>query len=540
MLRAVADPTDNQSVIAALQPLLNDKDLVSLYKINRASRSATPIIDKLLKEGGGLRKASSYILEANRLAQAYSIQELLEWLLHESSLISERLAGKDLLSQAEVLLAFYEEAKNFSAQGDNSLEGFLTYCQKISERNLEVSIVKLLPRDGLFTGTVHSAKGLEFDRVFIAGADEKRWSLKKKPELIKLPGEVVGLDGWEDNVVEDERRLFYVAVTRAMSRLTVALARTDRDNQTLLPCQFVSEIDGQLEKVTPDIADQDIVSSAYTMLRQIPTKQLSQQALEHARSVIASSPFSYSDMRCYQTCPRQYYLGRVLRLPQPPSETLIYGNVIHRALEQFFREYRGFKKMPTKQRLLELAGEAVVQLVPSYWQERMQEHCLKVLTAYYEAKSGSWRIPAGIEYSFTHHQVRYGNIWLTGKIDRLDTISGNHVRVVDYKTKSRAPSRNEIEGKTKNSDGEIKDQLVFYSMLASHDPLFPFVVKDCQVSIIDDQLKFPDEILAVSANEIKEMERRIESTYSEILSAESFTHTRLEFDKGCQLCQLYD
>ena len=538
-LKAINNPTDNISIISALKQVLKDRYLVEMYKLNRSSRRSTLIIEKLLKASSPIHKEASKILTGHKLVDTHTIQELLEWLITNTKYV-EGIFNSKSLSGAESLLAFYDLAKNFSKQDNNKLTDFLLYLDMIKERGLEVPVLKLLPAEGLYVGTVHSVKGLEFDRVILAGLDEKKWSLRKRPELIKLPSEIIELDGWEANQEEEERRLFYVAITRARKSLDLTYAIKNIDNNDTLRSQFVGELG--------DINERDVIDSKKQLLdslriniSQIDKEMLSIQELEYARFIVKTSAFSYSDMRAYSICPKQYYLSRVLRLPQPESQALMYGNVVHGALELLFREFRSFKSLPTKARFLELVKESVDRYTSPRQQAKILKHALAILSNYYVIKSPAWKIPVGIEYLFTHHQVRIDDIWLTGKFDRIDVIDNTArlVRVVDYKTKSRPISRNEIEGNTKSSDGEIKKQLVFYAMLAKNDTAFPYIVKDFMISVIDDKGKFKDEIIDVTPKEISDLKEEIIRVRKEILTLKSFDHTRRASDRGCELCEWY-
>jgi len=539
LLSAIADPTDNISVLKALIPLLTDRQLVDLYKLQRSTKSSSILIEKVTKATGDLKKYANLIWEGHRRSESASIDELLGWLIEETPFISARLSSKDNLTRVEILLAFFEQAKNYARQEEQSLPGFIAYCQMLERKRLEVPITKLLPASGVFVGTVHSAKGLEFDHVFMAGVDEKRWSLRKKPDVLKLPSAIVGLVDWEDNLVEDERRLFYVGTTRAKYGLEYVYSNTNTQDETLLPCQFISEIESELVQTKLAPAGDELAKNTKRLLTPLANSITSKIEIAYARSLIANSPFSFSDMQSFQVCPRQYYLNRVLKFPRQPTESLIYGIIVHKILEQTFREFKSYHNLPSAKRYKEIINQTVEKLSPQQWRSQLAEHVENVMGAYYKQKSSGWKIPAGIEYSFTHHQVRLNNINLTGKIDRLDYITGRSVRVIDYKTKSRPISRNVIEGKTKTSDGSIKDQLVFYGLLSSLDHNFPFDVAEYQISVIDDKLGFADEIIPISNPEISAMKKRVIETFQQILSTKEFTHSRSEFDQGCEICQIY-
>lgn len=539
VLKAIKTPSNNIYIIAALKQVLDDKDLVELYKINRSSRRATILIEKLIKSSKQIKKEVSKIMEAHRLSETLTVQELMEWLVANTPYVNNIFNNKDLAG-AESLVAFYDSSKNFSKQNSNGLADFLNYINAVKERNLEISIPKLLPDNGLYTGTVHSVKGMEFDRVIIAGADEKKWTIKKRPELIKLPSKIIGLNKWEDNTEEDERRLFYVAITRARKSLDITYSSKNIDGADVLRAQFVEELGNLKENIVTNTLKRALESSKRNIFP-IDSEMLSKQELDYARHVIRTSPFSFSDIRAYNICPKQYYLSRVLRLPQPESEALMYGNVVHGALESFFREFRSYRSIPSKSRFIELVDESAKKTASPRLYKKLLEHSVDVLSRYYDEKSHSWSIPVGIEYSFTHHQVRLDDVWLTGKYDRIDMIdsTSKSVRVVDYKTKARSISRNEIEGNTKNSDGLIKKQLIFYGLLAKNDSMFPYLAREFMISVIDDSGKFKDEIIDITRDDINNLEKEIISTKKEILSLNSFNHTRDSFDQGCELCEMY-
>ncbi|MEX1051982.1 MAG: ATP-dependent DNA helicase [Patescibacteria group bacterium] len=542
LLTAIDRPTNNLALIAALRPILGNQALLELFKINRATRSATPLIEKLAKESGELGQAVRDLLELHRQSELLTVEELIEHTLTKYRFLQNRLSTRNILEATELILSLVALARNFALRQEGAeLTNFLQYCQTIQSRLLEIPLTKLMPTAGLFVGTIHSAKGMEFEQVFMADADERSWSLRAKPELIKLPGKIVGLNEWVDDPVEDERRLFYVGITRAKSVLTLYWSGNGSDNRPQLPCQFLLEL-GELSKQTAGLSKKKAENLTKLLLNdEVKNQAASADISQFITEQIATSALSYSDLRSFQTCPQQYLFSRILRLPQPASDSLMYGSAVHKALELYFREYKAYKKRPSKQKFLTMIEAAVDQTVLPASREKILNHALLVLEPYWTAKASGWLAPVGIEYSFTHHHVRYSDIWLTGKFDRIDLLDGktNAVRVVDYKTKSRPLSRNVIEGKTKNSDGEIKQQLIFYATLAHHDPLFPYRIKDFLVSVIDDKGDFRDEIIAVTPDEIHDMEKLIIATRQELLATKTFHHRRSQFDKGCEICQTY-
>ena len=125
--------------------------------------------------------------------------------------------SEDLL---EILSEIEEQAKKY-----HSIEEWLTYIDEYSKRLL-LQKSKEQPKDAVSFMTMHSAKGLEFDTVFIVGANEKIIPYKKAET--------------RENV-EEERRLFYVAMTRAKRKLCICYTK-ERNGKDMEPSRFVVEI----------------------------------------------------------------------------------------------------------------------------------------------------------------------------------------------------------------------------------------------------------------------------------------------------------
>ncbi|MEK0346683.1 MAG: hypothetical protein QQN65_07640, partial [Nitrosopumilus sp.] len=75
--------------------------------------------------------------------------------------------------------------------------------------------------------------------------------------------------------------------------------------------------------------------------------------------------------------------------------------------------------------------------------------------------------------------------------------------------------------------------------LAKHDTSFPYKIRDFMISVIDDKKTFIDEIIHITPEEIRDLEKKLVEIKKEILNLKSFNQTRLSFVKGCELCKLY-
>lgn len=544
ILTAVADPLNNQAVTAAMQLLVGRDTMVLLLETVRALPSRRPLLALLAKvPNAAIAQAANQLLSWHERAQKLSVGNLLEAILQEANYLEQTRAEATRIDGLELYSALLQSACDFTVKRPTAnVADWLAELSLATQYGITVSVPRLIPQEsGVFVGTVHSAKGLEFRAVIMAGSDEKNWLKRHQRQLITLPAAVTGLQDWHEHEEEDERRLFYVGLTRAKEQLYYTLASSGAGGGSLLPAQFIAEIFDRVERIEPTLPASTLAETAQTRLVPIKPARLAANELAYVRERIASNAFAFSDLRAYQLCPKQYLLSRVLRLPSLPNPAIDYGNAVHKALELFFREFKAKKTLPTAQRLQEQFRQALLVASSPEERERFAEHGQAILAAYYQQKAETWVQPVGIEYSFTAHQVRLNNLWITGKFDRIDPIDpvARLVRVIDYKTASTAKSRNDIEGKTKSSDGDYKKQLVFYALLAQADRLFPYRIKEFEISFIDDKQTFKSELFEITAHEIKALAEEVAQVHQEILTRTDFPHTRDEFDRGCELCAAF-
>jgi DNA helicase-2/ATP-dependent DNA helicase PcrA len=409
---------------------------------------------------------------------------------------------------------------------------------------ITIAVNRLTPETGgLTVSTVHGVKGLEFGYVFVANATDHNWRLRQSRSVIRLPMTIVRTDtNSENDPIEDERRLFYVGMTRARHQLYLSWANQTNDGRTTLPCRFVSEMDGFYWEQKVTISKSQAEQFLTTSIMPVSQFKIKQRELKYIRERISQEPFSFTDWAAYKACPRRYLLVNLFRFPTKESFSLTFGSAVHRALELFFKQYKAREKLPSVKTLTDFFDQALRRLGPVSDQEIMADKGQKLLAGYYEKYNQSWPIPVGVEYSFRSHHVLLDDIWLTGKYDRIDPLDplARTVRIVDYKTGSKSKTRGEIEGTTKNSDGSIKSQLVFYSLLAKLDRHFPYKIKESNLDFLDDAGSFRQERFEISQKEIDQLKKDIIATYQQILTDDKFPHTGENLEGGCELCGQFE
>ena len=129
------------------------------------------------------------------------------------------------------------------------------------------------------------------------------------------------------------------------------------------------------------------------------------------------------------------------------------------------------------------------------------------------------------------------SILFKGKLDKLEIDEDGNVNVVDYKT-SKPKSRNEIEGKTKNSKGDYKRQLVFYKLLLDNYEKGKYKMTTGEIDFTepDDAGKYHKEKINISDEDTQTLSEDIKKIVKEI-STFSFWDKKCD-DKKCEYCQL--
>jgi DNA helicase-2/ATP-dependent DNA helicase PcrA len=273
---------------------------------------------------------------------------------------------------------------------------------------------------GISLLTAHAAKGLEWPVVFLGRCTEERWpGMGGFPARLTLPDELVPEPAPEGEASRDEeRRLFYVAATRARDRLVLVHARryphSYRDER---PSPFLAPLEGRA-----DVERRAIEGTRAPARRQpIPAPGLPAPAIRA----------SVSDLAAFKDCPRRYAYRSVYRLPVPASPQRWYGTLVHTVLQALaaLRQTGAPAEPDDAARLWSDAWEA--SRGPKGAHRELRELGESQLRRY--AASPGWRDAevVDVEQPFTL-SVGAGDV--TGRFDRIDAGPGGAQVVVDYKT----------------------------------------------------------------------------------------------------------
>ncbi len=396
-----------------------------------------------------LREASTRLGVDDLFFELMSVTAYLE----VASFASEnerRQAAANLGKLAELL-------ENYcSRRSDHSLREFMVYLDLVllSEIDEEVAQADDV-EDAIQVMTIHQAKGLEFEAVFVPSVVEGRLPQSRRHDRFDVPAglapAVPGV-GREDHVAE-ERRLLYVAMTRARRHLYLSWAGRYEGSRVWRPSRFIDELKsaGQRHFVDAEIAP--LAGFSRSLLGGLPpSAEVEPDGAQVGGLAEPISPIrlSFSAIDTYRGCPRQYRFRYLHRLPVASSAEGQYGDIAHLALQRLGT---------LRQEGHEIDEELFERVYAEAWAAQpftdirrrpAYEKLGRLQIGRYLAAGGLAVAPVSVEQSFT---VDLGGWSLRGIVDRIDppsppvagapSPSGDEVadvRIVDYKTGTPLPA----------------------------------------------------------------------------------------------------
>jgi DNA helicase II / ATP-dependent DNA helicase PcrA len=290
--------------------------------------------------------------------------------------------------------------------------------------------------------TVHGAKGLEFRHVFILRANANSFPCSYKETLVAFPPELRDPDSVtedDDQMLhkQEERRLFYVAMTRARDSLHI-YAREGRgkinknpdgytreliENKGLSPWLRIARACGAQRTLEMVAA----ASPAYPAeSRMLGWLELPAQQNLHVR-------LSASAVDSYQRCGLQFKLDRDWRLAAKPAAAMQYGAAVHRVLKTYFDSI-ALGRPKSEGELIAIFRQDLSdsKIQESYQHELYEQQGVEQLRAFLASMQSA--APPKVLHTEQPFEIRAGDITVVGRIDRIDSHPDGTVSVIDYKT----------------------------------------------------------------------------------------------------------
>ena len=482
-----------------------------------------------------------------------------------------------------LLNRFYGIAQEYEATTKNaSVSGFLEHTEML--RRFQIEMDEAEETDSVKIMTIHQSKGKEFAVVFIVDVADRKFPLRYTAKPIYVPNDLSkGMktnDDEKELYLQEERRLLYVAMTRAEQKLYMTFAEQYGDNKTKTkPSKFLEDIGYsknpliEAVSVKPESrADitvaQSLVEKARAEIQEACTKAVNQMQLKTALQKIveleklkqleergevdfdrekffevedsdgdikrlfegkklpiikADHGFSATALNNYNDCPLKYKFQNVLLVPTIKKTYFGLGSAVHKVMELLTKGERDGIK-PTKERVLEILGKfwSSASYITKKKEEEDRREAERMLDDFLEWHKLNSNKVIDAEYEFT---FKLGGRIIHGFIDRIEQDSKGNYIVVDFKTGSVQKSSNTIREDI---------QMNVYCLALLNSPKFGKLPERASLFYIKHNKMIdylPDQI------SVEAQKKMLEEMINSVL-AEKFTAT--PSFKDCGWCDYFD
>jgi DNA helicase-2/ATP-dependent DNA helicase PcrA len=359
-------------------------------------------------------------------------------------------------------LKFGEAWQSKKINKTTELTEFLDYMALFREAGGVIPLESSANEDAVRLMTAHLAKGLEFPHVFILRANSGSFPLSYRETLVEFPNDLRDPDSAGEGEPktlhsEDERRLFYVAMTRARDTLHI-YGKQGSGKKDPTPAGPIRELllENSLRGV---LVPRAAIGSPVELFAEESLGYPEPSRLANWLNLPATQglqlQLSASAVDTYERCPLRFKFERDWRLASKPAAAMQYGASMHRVLRNYYDSLRAGRPLSEQQLIDDFRSDlASAGIQDQYQHELYEKQGVGQLKDFFAAAQRTG--PPEVLHTEEWFEIKLGETRLTGRIDRMDRSSDGGVVVVDYKT-----------GKARDQeDADDSLQLSIYAMAA--------------------------------------------------------------------------
>jgi DNA helicase-2/ATP-dependent DNA helicase PcrA len=506
-----------------------------------------------LKSVTPLTNFAAFLDESIHYYKDYTLPQLFELLINRSGLVAFISKHEQKAWLVQVVGTLFEFVKQETAKNQKlTLGTFLVLLDQMEANRIGMGLFQLdQADDGVHLITAHSAKGLEFEYVFIINGLKDYWEPRSTSgKRFSFPDTITYSN--ETDAQEAARRLFYVAMTRAKKFLQISYYQYNTKHKIQTKAAFVDEL---LQAHNPSIvfSEQEAFLSDEWQLLQL------EKAPEKPKIKLLSAPMldallegfrlSISAMNNYIHCPLSFYYEYILRVPSLSSVEAAYGTAIHNSLNRIFNlAIKNENQLPEIDALLEIFGFEMknqrIFLTHRVYKERL-ELGNRHLRAYYKARKDEWNQLLQKVTIMTEKPLRnveWKGVPMTGTIDKLLLLphtSGKKVHIVDYKTGKLQDRRMALPSNSNPYGGIYWRQLIFYKILLDNSSLTSYKSRSAEIDYLtpNEEGVFPSKSIQFNTKDVNLVKKMIEQVYQNIMNHNFSEGCGEKYCKWCNFAQ---
>ncbi|MFW6131934.1 MAG: ATP-dependent helicase, partial [Candidatus Aminicenantaceae bacterium] len=514
-IRALTDFDDSKSLFFLALSQIYKVDPYDLTLVSNYAQKKNITLHKLFKgiyEGKNILEISSLskekigkiysnLLYFIKFAASQNAGRVIYAFLEKSGFLKSLIEEQDLEAEVEIknIRIFFDKVKNFSELvEDDSIYAFSQHLELLQQvGDNPASAEAELEQDAVNVLTVHKAKGLEFSVVFMVSLIKDRFPGRNVKDKIPIPIEIMKEELPEkENYLQEERRLFYVGMTRAKKLLYFTWAKDYGLKRLKKVSPFILEA---LD--LSNIPDEVIRKSDAEEIKRYSAKNISRRnySIGEGKAVLS---LSYFQVENYLTCPMKYKFKHKMKIQVPPSHNVVFGRVLHNAIYFYLMNKMKGKKISEEEFLSKYRDMWINEGYLSREHEEMRKNSgEKALRMFYRKEEKSDRSPLYIEQSFKWYQ---GNVRFTGRWDRIEQTKKG-ILIMDYKA-TEVKDQKTADEKAENS---LQMNLYALSFVKTQDePLYETQLYFLESGIIGHSKK-QNKDLEKAEQSIKETEEGI-------------------------------
>ena len=485
-------------------------------------------------KGHEMKLLATHIDDLLKASVSVTLQKLFEELIAKMGILRYIMLQPDKGWYMQVLTNFFNFLKDESRKKpDIKISDLTASIELMKKNNISLSLNQVIySENGINFLTAHGSKGLEFEHVFLIGCDKKTWETNTSRDKFAFPDTLTQSSVDDEAQIEESRRLFYVAITRAKQHLSISYPKKDKGGKDLEASRFVAEIlaDNAIILQHPQVNETHMFEFLATQFNEEDKPVIELIEKNYIDQLLQNYTLSVTHLSSYLDCPLRFYFQCLIRVPSGKSPSATFGSAVHDALKKAFRKLKdNGDEFPLTNEFIEDFRTYMHRNRDSFTKEEFKlklDYGQKILPPFYEQHIQTWNKAALVELSIKNIEI--DGVPVKGSLDKVE-FQGKQVTVVDYKTGKFKNAKEKLvrPGERFPNGGDYWRQAVFYKLLIENDRSKDWQVIGTQFDFVEpaENDEYRTEKIFIEPEDTQFVKEQISTVYRKIRAH--------DFNTGC-------